>query len=189
MCSIIPPRDFTSSLEHKGIVDAIYIWRNSFATHRDDTREGGTHNKSWNAFSVNTNWLLNVLNIIRNLVLNSPLIEEGCGWADVACRCFLLSRACNHGTYRASFHYILYIYIDIIYGIYTRYDITSTAVCEKRDLIDKRGEVEKREGEKETRRKGASEGGRDIVTPLTPDQPPREYTIHVYVLLDPSSTL
>lgn len=59
-------------------------------------------------------------------------------------------------------------------------------MCERSGLnrqTRRNREKKEREGKKETRRKGASEGGRDIVTPLlTSDQPPI-YTIHIYIYM------
>lgn len=56
--------------------------------------KGRTHNKFVNAISAHE-LAINVVDIIRTLVSAlTPRIEEGAlRWADVACRCFLLSRA------------------------------------------------------------------------------------------------
>lgn len=97
--------------------------------------KGRTHNKSSNAISA-YELALNVLDIIRNPDVGIIPSNRGGAlrWADVACRCFLLSRAYNYGIYRASFHYIINILIDIIYVYtYTVYIYSiNTTMCEKR---------------------------------------------------------
>ena len=113
-------------------------------------------------------------------------------WADVACRCFLLSRACNRGLYieRAFTISYIYIYMQILCTIYIYTIYIQVRPCARSEFADKYGKRKKRgerneenaRGKKKMTRKGASEGRYSDPPSAHPNHPSGIYDTYMYYL-------